>query len=100
MEKLTIEDLVKVGLGAMLVAKDRAEGMIDEAIKQGNLSKEEGENFLDKLKKEIEEKSSGAQKSIEAEIHAQLKNLGVATKEDIAALRHEITALRHTLEKK
>lgn len=100
MEKFTPTDLVKAGLGAMLIAKEKAEEMIDEAIKQGQISKEEGSKVLDNLKKEAQERSKEIDKSLKTEIHKQLKEFGVATKEDIASLRHEITALKHAIEKK
>lgn len=100
MEKFTPTDLVKAGLGAMLIAKEKTEEMIDEAIKQGQISKEEGSKVLDDLKKEAQERSKEIDKSLKTEIHKQLKEFGVATKEDIASLRHEITALKHAIEKK
>ncbi len=100
MEKFTPADLVKAGLGAMLIAKEKAEEIIDEAIKQGQISKEEGSKVLDDLKEETKKRSEKIDKSLKTEIHKQLKEFGVATKEDIASLRHEITALKHAIEKK
>ena len=100
MERVTADDIVKMGLGAMLVAKEKVEGFVDEAMKQGDISKEEGEKFLDNMKKQVEEKATGAEKNIQDEIHKQLKNLGLATKEDLASLRHEITALKHAIQNK
>jgi len=100
MEKFTPADLVKAGLGAMLIAKEKAEEMIDEAIKEGEMSKEEGSKVLDDLKKEAQKRSKEIDKSLKTEIHKQLKEFGVATKEDIASLRREITALKHAIEKK
>ena len=100
MERVTAEDIVKMGLGAMLVAKEKVEGFVDEAMKQGDISKEEGEKYLDNLKKEVEGKANEAEKKMQDEIHKQLKNLGLATKEDIASLRREITALKHEIQKK
>ncbi|WP_295417694.1 phasin family protein [Sulfurovum sp.] len=98
MERVTVDDLVKMGLGAMLVAKEKAESFIDEAMKQGDISKEEGEQFLANIKKQVDEKATEADKSMRKEIHEQLKSLGLATKEDIASLRHEITALKHEIQ--
>lgn len=100
MEKLTPENLVKMGLGAMLIAKDKAEELIEEAKKRGDLSKEEAKKAIDELKKEAKEKSETLQEQIKKEIHDELKELGVATKEDLASIRREITALKHMLEKK
>ncbi len=100
MERVTADDIVKMGLGAMLVAKEKVEGFVDEAMKQGDISKEQGAEFLDNMKKEVEEKATGAEKSMHDEIHKQLKVLGLATKEDIASLRREITALKHEIQNK
>lgn len=99
MERVTADDIVKMGLGAMLVAKEKVEGFVDEAMKQGDISKEEGAKFLDNLKKEFDGKATSAEKSLHDVIHTELKNLGVATKEDIASLRREITALKHEIQK-
>jgi len=99
MERVTADDIVKMGLGAMLVAKEKVEGFVDEAMKQGDISKEQGAEFLDTMKKQVEEKATEADKTIQAEVHKQLKSLGLATKEDLASLRHEITALKHEIQK-
>ncbi len=100
MEKVTPQDLLKMGLGAMFIAKEKVEKLIDESMKQGDITKEQGEEFLSKLKKEISEKSDEADKKIKEEIHHQLKEMGLATKEDLAALRREITALKKAIEEK
>ena len=100
MERVSAEDIVKLGLGAMLVAKEEVEGFVEEAMKRGEISKEEGEKFLEKIKSQMETKSKDIDKTIKNEIHRQLKELGVATKEDIASLRREITALKHEIQNK
>lgn len=100
MEKMTAEDIVRMGLGAMLVAKEKVEGFVDEAMKQGDISREEGAKFLDDLKQEVRGKKSEMGKSIQEEIHRQLKGLGLATREDLASLRREITALKHEIQNK
>ena len=99
MERITADDIVKIGLGTMLIAKEKVEGFIDEAIRDGDISKEEGESFLEGLKDKVQKKTKSAEKSIQDEIHRQLKELGLATKEDIASLRREITALKHQIQK-
>jgi len=99
MQRVTADDIVKMGLGAMFIAKEKVEDLVDEAMKQGDISKEQGEVFLQNLKNQVEAKSQDIDKTIKTEIHAQLKELGLATKEDIASLRREITALKHEIQK-
>lgn len=100
MAKVTLDDMVKMGLGTLLVAKDRVEEFVNDAVKQGDVSKEEGSRFLEELKKDMANRGDEVQKGLQNEIHKALKSLGVATKEDLAALRHEITALKHEIQKK
>ncbi len=100
MEKVTPQDLLKMGLGAMFIAKEKVEKLIDESIKQGEITKDQGEEFLNKLKKEVTQKSEEADKKIKEEIHKQLKELGLATKEDIASVKREITALKKAIQEK
>jgi polyhydroxyalkanoate synthesis regulator phasin len=83
-----------------LVAKEKVESFVDEAINQGDISKEQGAEFLDNLKKEAQGRTKEIDKSLKTEIHKQLKEFGVATKEDIASLRREITALKHEIQNK
>jgi len=100
MQRVTADDIVKMGLGAMFIAKEKVESLVDEAMKQGDISKEQGEVFLQNLKNQVETKSQDIDKTIKAEIHTQLKELGLATKEDMASLRREITALKHEIQNK
>ncbi len=100
MEKITLEDLVKMGLGTVFLAKEKVEGLVDEAMKAGEVSKEEVEDFFEKLKKESVKKSKEIDKKIKGELHTELKSLGLATKEDIASLRREITALKKAIEER
>ena len=100
MEKITLDDLVKMGLGTIFLAKEKAESLIDEAMKKGEVSKEEAETFFEKVKKESVQKTKEIDKKIKDEIHNELKSLGLATKEDITSLKREITALKKILEEK
>ena len=99
MEKVSLDDIVKMGLGTMLIAKEKMEGLVEEAIKQGDISKEAGSKILEELKKEAQERAKQTDRAVRDEIHRQLKELGLSTKEDIASLRREITALKHEIEK-
>lgn len=71
MDKVKIEDLVKAGLDTMPVSREEAEVLISEAVEEGDLSKEEGETCLDRLK-EIAKRSYEECKSIEAEINSSM----------------------------
>ncbi len=100
MEKITPMDFIKMGLGAMIIAKEKAEELVQEALKQGQVSKEEADKFLAQLKEEAKQSTQEAQESIKKELHEALKELGLATKEDITALKRELRELKKLLEEK
>lgn len=100
MESMSASELIKMGLGTMLITKKKVENLVNEAIKQGSVSKEQGEEFLNSLKIKAKKQKVDVEQNIQEEIHKQLKKLGLATKEDIASLRHEITTLKRKSEKK
>lgn len=100
MEKMTMDDMIKMGLGAMLVAKDKTENFINDGIQKGIISKEQGERFLQSIKEQSKNKTAEIEQKIEKEIHNQLKSLGVATKEDINSLKEEIISLKEEINNK
>lgn len=100
MEGITPKDLVKFGLGAMLIAKEKIEGFVDEAIKKGQMSKDEGKKFLDDLKKEADRREKEFEKRVQKEIKNELEKIGVATKGDIELLRAEIEELKELVRQK
>jgi len=100
MEKMGPMELIKLGIGSMLLAKEQVEKFIDEAVKKGEISKEEAKKQLEEFKKEAQKSQKEFEKTIQKEVHKALKDLGLATKEDINALKREIKELKELIEKK
>ena len=95
---INVQELIHFGIGSAVIAKEKLDNFVQEAIKEGKLSKQEGEEFLDEIKASAEKKEHELEKKIDKEIKAHLKSLGVATKEDINALKKEIEALKKQLQ--
>ena len=45
MQRVTADDIVKMGLGAMFITKEKVESLVDEAMKHGDISKEQVKHF-------------------------------------------------------
>jgi len=95
---IKLEDMIKIGIGSVFLAKEKVEEFIEEAQKRGELSKSDADELINELKETSIEKLNEIKKLIQNEVKEQLNELGVATKEDIKKIEWEINQLKHLLE--
>jgi len=95
-----IDELIKLGIGSAFLAKEKLQEFIEEAKKRGELSQQEAQQLINDLKKDSEEKLEELKKMIEKEVKKQLKELGVATKDDVDKLLQKIEELENLLKNK
>ncbi len=81
-------DLLYVGLGAAFLAKDKVQGMLDELEKRGELSGNEVRGFLDEAKQRAEQQEEAINARVREQARKAVREMGLATKEDIAELRN------------
>lgn len=82
------------GLGAISITRDKLEGIINELIKQGEISREEKLKVLDNLYQEVEKRRTELGDFVKKEITRVLKSLEIPTREEFNALQEEIERLR------
>jgi len=87
---MRIDDLLKIGVGSLFIAKEKMEEFIEKAKEKGELTENEAKKLLEDLKKESEEKLEKLRLLIKEEIKNQIKELGIVTKEDLESLKREI----------
>ena len=97
-----IKKAVLTGMGVALLTKDKIDEFSRELIEKGKLTEQEGEKFVQEMRKRAEESRDAlilqTDKIVEATLHkmqlakaADLEKLQV----EIASLRKEIEALRN-----
>jgi len=91
---IKLEDMIKIGIGSIFLAKEKVEEFINEAQKRGELTEKEAKELIDELKTTSEEKLSQIKQLIENEVKKELNEIGVATKDDIKRLEKEIEELK------
>ena len=84
--------LASIGLASM--TGEKAKKIADDLIKEGQLRKEEGLNFADKLVKQGEEERSALRKIFQGEVEEVLGKMNLATKKDFETLEKKIDALK------
>ena len=82
-----LKDLIYLGLGGALLAKEKMEEELGELVEKGKLSKEEAMKLVEKAKERGREKEEQAKDELKKVIKEVIEELGLATKEDIEDLK-------------
>ena len=85
-----LKDLITIGLGGALLAKEKVEKELNELVEKGKLNKEDAQNFIDKAKVKGEEEEKEFKAHLKEVIKETLEEMDVATKEDIQTLLKEM----------
>ncbi len=95
-------DLIKKGLftgiGLLSLTKDKVEELAKDFVEKGNMSKQEGEQFVNDLLKRSEESKQEIKKQVEASVAHLVDKMELASKSDIAVLREELAEIKAKLE--
>ncbi|MCL4516924.1 MAG: polyhydroxyalkanoate synthesis regulator [Firmicutes bacterium] len=94
-------DLVKkpliTALGLAVLTKEKAEEAVKDLVKKGEMSKDEGRQFLENWAKRAEEEKEELRKRIGAETQHFLETTGIATRADVDRLEARIRELEEKL---
>ncbi len=81
-----LRNLLYTGVGAAFLTREKLEEMRQEMVERGNLTREEGKEFVDELLK----RSTGAKDQLEIWLHRQVeervRQLNLATADEVAEL--------------
>ena len=84
-----LKDLLYIGLGGALLAKEKVEEELNELVEKGKLNKEEARKFIDKAKTKGEEEELEFKSKLKEAIREVLDEMDLATRADIEALKQE-----------
>jgi polyhydroxyalkanoate synthesis regulator phasin len=98
-----MQDLLKkafsLGLGALLVSKDKIEEVVNELVKKGELGQEEGKNLVNELIEKGEASMNELEVKIEKVIKGVAEKLNLPTRKELNELKSEIEQLKEKLNK-
>ena len=84
--KTLIEKGFLAGIGLLSMTREKAEKVIDELSREGELQKSEVKQWVDKLSDRGEEERDALRKLIRDEMKKVLDEMGLVTKADIQKL--------------
>ncbi len=88
-----------VGIGTLALTKDRMEQFVDQAVARGEMSKEEGRNFLNEAMERADEQKQWLSGKIREETRRIVENAGFATKDEVEALRVHLASIEAKLDR-
>jgi polyhydroxyalkanoate synthesis regulator phasin len=85
--------LFLAGLGIAAIGKEKIEGIVNELVQKGDVSKKDADDILARLIKKGEKAQKELQALVKQEITKVMDEIGIATKKDIEALEKKIKAM-------
>ncbi|MRI58179.1 MAG: hypothetical protein C6H99_01585 [Epsilonproteobacteria bacterium] len=81
-----LKDLLYLGVGGALLAKEKVEEQLQKLVKKGRLSEEEVKKIVEEAKKRGEEEEKRAKEELKKLLKEIVAELDLATKKDIEKL--------------
>lgn len=92
--KEILKNFVYAGIGAAFLTKEKIEELKGELIEKGRMSQEEGKQFVDELLRKSEKAKDQLDLWINKRVEDQVRQLNLATKDEIAELQRKIEELQ------
>lgn len=92
--KEMLKNALYAGLGAAFLTKEKIEELKADLIEKGKMSQEEGKQFVDDLLRKSEKAKDQLELWINKRVEARIKQLNLATKDEIAELERKIEELQ------
>jgi len=83
-----LKDLLYLGVGGALLAKEKIEEELQELVEKGKLSKDEVQKIIENAKEKGKEEEEKIKNELKEAIKEVIKELNIATKDDINELKN------------
>lgn len=94
---LAMKDLIErtllLGVGAASMTLDKIQSIVDEFVKRGQLTREEGQKLVEDVAERAKVESTGLKGKATETYLDTLQTLGIATRDSLDELEHRIAVL-------
>lgn len=94
----SIKRLLYFSIGAAALSADKARDLIDDLVKQGEMTAEEGKKIYEELVSRGERERSELDNRIRSQLLQMLKDMGVADQAKIASIESRLEELERRIE--
>ena len=88
-----IKKAMLLGLGLISLTKEKAEEIVDDLIKRGEVSREERFKTVDKLLREAEKKEEELTGKINETVQKTITQIGLVSKKDLEAISKRLAEI-------
>lgn len=92
-----IERTLLVGLGAAALTVDRAQKVVDDFVRRGQLSAEEGRDMVEGLASRSRDEARSALKSADSSVQSVFRELGIASRRELEDMDFRLRQIEHRL---
>ncbi|MCI5150329.1 MAG: hypothetical protein D3916_13245 [Candidatus Electrothrix sp. MAN1_4] len=96
--KELIKNMLYTGVGAAFLTRDKLDEIRKELVERGNLTKEEGKEFVEDLLNKSDSARNQLEIWLNRQVEERIKGLNLATNDDLNELRCKIEELEAALE--
>jgi len=93
------EKTVDLGLGAALLIKEAAANLVDDLVKRGSMSKDEGQKMLSQMLEKGKEQKTKMEGLVHQTVDKMLGQADLARQSSIEALERRVTELERELKR-
>jgi polyhydroxyalkanoate synthesis regulator phasin len=86
-----------LGLGALVLTEERLRQVIEDLVKKGKLSKEEGQSILGEALNRIQQTKKELEEKIDSLVQQAFKKANVPTRQELEALEDRIKKLEEKI---
>ena len=91
--KELIEKTVMMGVGAASITRDKVQALVDEFVKRGELTREEGQKLVEEASERAAVEGASIKEKATDTYQETLRTLGIATRESVEELDRRIAVL-------
>jgi len=82
-----LKDLLYIGMGGALLARERVEEELQKLIEKGKISQNDAKELVESAKNRAKEEEERVKKELKESLREAIDELGLATKADIEELK-------------
>ena len=88
---------LSMGLGALSVTKEKADEVIADLVKRGEMSETEGTQLVDRLLKGAERRQKEVEGKVAATVRKVLSDTGLPTRQDFQSLARRLDGIEKAM---
>ena len=92
-----IERTLLLGIGAAALTKDRVQAVVDDFIRRGQLSRDEGREVVDNLTERSKEEARSVRRRLDSSLQSTYREIGLSSRKDLEDLDFRLRQVEHRL---